>query len=235
MASRTPTLAEVIEGAIETYLEQHYTMLPGVVVSYDAETQTASVQPTVKQRYFTEDGEVAASDFPVIPGVVVLFPGGAHGSRLTFPLESGTPVAILFSSISLERWRSTGKILDPGNDRRNALPDAICVPGLHNLASVPHSADKLANGTQLHGKDVFIGGDDTDMVYLGDPSATSHVATVDGIADTLKGLLTDTTVVTALLAYATSPNPITRAALEVAIDAYFLTAPVTGATKVKAK
>lgn len=234
----TPDLAEVIESAIDSYMEHRYTMLPGVVVSYDADTQTATVQCTVKQRYVNEVGDIVAVDLPQIPGAVVLFPGGSEGTRLTFPLQKGAGVAILFSSAALDRWKASGSLLDPGDDRRNALPDAICIPGLYSPAAVPHRKDRLANGAQLHGRDIFIGDQDTGMVYLGDPSATEPVATAKSVGDTLRGLLTDHSVASAFMAYATAPSvtlPAALAALEAALHAHFTTHPVQGALKAKVK
>lgn len=177
-----------------------------------------------------------SAPIPPIPGVVVLFPGGADGTRITFPLKKGTGVALLFSSVALDRWKLSGVNTDPGTSRRNALPDAVCIPGLFSPSSLPHSEDEIEDATQLHGVEVYVGGKDTDMVYLGDPSATDVVATTKSVGDALSNLLTDPAVATAFLAYATAPSiPASLATLESALASHFLARPVQGAKKVKAK
>ncbi len=233
---QTPTLAEVIEGAMDARLERQYTMLPGVVVSYNASNQTASVQATVKHRYTNERGEIVATDLPVIPGCVVSMPRGAGRNGITFPIEGGTGVVIFFSSASLDRWKGSSgtRLVDTADDRRNCFADAIVVAGLHTNSNAPFTEADIADGTQLHGEGIYIGDLQTDMVFLGDPTADDPVALKSDL-DTIKpailaGLDAQITALTAGLP-ATASELADAVALRADISANW---PVC-ATKVKAK
>lgn len=161
---RSPSLEALLEAFGETLRDGIHVMLPGKVTSYDASKQTATVQPLVKQRFLAEDGETyVAQDLPAIHGCPVEFCGPARG-RITWPVKAGDTCEIRFSSASLARWlASGGGPVDPGEDRRHDLSDAICFVGLHSPASVP--TDAPTNAVVIHTS----GGV---LIQLGSSSAT---------------------------------------------------------------
>lgn len=146
--TRTPTLAEVIRGAIDARLEDVHVAIPCVVESYDAAIQAVNAQPLIKGRYVDEDGTLVVERLPVLTGVPVVFPG-ANGYRLTFPLAKGDTVLVVFSEASLDKWARHGGEVDPIDDRRHALSDAIAIPGLRSFASPLASAptDRMTIGS----------------------------------------------------------------------------------------
>jgi len=139
MSEHTPTLSRVINDAIKAGLTEIHTALPGTVESYDPVRQSANVQPTVMRRYVSENGEVVAESLPQITDVPVVFPG-AGGMRITFPVQRGDTVLLIFTEASIERWLTRGVNADPEDDRRHALTDAIAIPGLRSFASPLTSA-----------------------------------------------------------------------------------------------
>lgn len=157
--------------------------LPGRVTAYDAATQRASVQPLIKHANLDETEQRVAKLLPEVHSVPVQFPGGG-GMRITWPLAKGDTVLLVFASSSIARWKRTGGEVDPGDDRRHDLNDAIAIPGLHDFAHIPSTAPTDAIVT--HG--------DT---RLGDPNATDDKykvairATLDKFMDVLSGV-TDT-------------------------------------------
>lgn len=126
---RTPTLAQGLGRAFRALLQNLHTAMPGEVVAYDAATQTADVRPLLRERGINEAGEVEQRDLPVLVRVPVVFPGGG-GFRLTFPLQAGDGVLLVFAEGSLERWQPLGGVQDT-DGRRHHIADAVAFAGLH--------------------------------------------------------------------------------------------------------
>lgn len=135
--SRTPTLGGVIRGLIEEGLGDVNVAIPGRVEAFDPASARASVQPLVRRPYVTEDGTRGVERLPVIPDVPVIFPGSGPYS-LRWPVAVGDTVLLVFASASLDQWLPRGGEVDPGDDRRHALSDAVAIPGLRDFAH-PHS------------------------------------------------------------------------------------------------
>jgi hypothetical protein len=140
--SRDPSLEAILDLHAELMKDSIHVMLPGKIVSYDATKQQAVVQPLVKSRRLAEDGVTrVVEDLPPIHNVPVEFCGPARG-RVTWPVASGDICEVRFASSSLARWvvMSAGSTVDPGDDRRHDLSDAVCFVGLHSPASPPTDA-----------------------------------------------------------------------------------------------
>jgi hypothetical protein len=115
--------------------------MPGRVETYDPATQRASVAPLVKDVEVDDEGARTARDFPVITGVPVVFPG-AGGFRVTFPVQAGDLVLLVFSDRSLDKLlaSSGAEAVDPIDPRQHDLSDAVAIPGLHTFGSPLASA-----------------------------------------------------------------------------------------------
>ena len=138
--ARDPDLGDLLALHGESLLDGVHTMLPGVIVSYDAAKQLADVQPQIKHRRLDEDGETVISiPYPVVHNCPVKFCGTARG-RITWPVAAGDTCEISFASASIQRWISLGGLVDPGEDRRHDLTDGTCYVGLHDAAHVPTDA-----------------------------------------------------------------------------------------------
>lgn len=129
MNRRTPTLASVMTGAVEAAMAEMHTCMPGRVESYDDDTQSCSVQPLIKRAYFDETGARKTELLPIIHHVPVMFQG-AGGRRIKFPVRRGNIVLILICEASLDKWLQQGGTVDPLDDRRFDLSDAVAIPGL---------------------------------------------------------------------------------------------------------
>lgn len=128
MSSQTPNeLTAVIKGYTDGALQNVHTALPGTVVSYEASSGKASVQPAGKWK--GDDGQEVA--YPVIHNVPVLFPCGAGGAAgMTFPLHAGDGCLLVFSESQTDDFLSDSDVSE--DPRRHDLNDAICLPGLYN-------------------------------------------------------------------------------------------------------
>lgn len=135
------TLADIVDQAITTYLSGVHTCMPGVIVDYQSDKKTATVQPTVKLKYKTDE----IVSMPLISSVPVIFPGSSD-AIMHFPLAKGDGVLIVFSESSLENWiaAASGEV-EPGDDRKYNLTDAFCIPGLFP----PKNGGKAVTGTGM--------------------------------------------------------------------------------------
>lgn len=125
----TPTITRAIQSIIDARLAGLHVSMPGKVLSYNATTQRAVVQPLVLRTYRDEDGETATERLPAIPDVPIEFPGTGPFS-IHWPIAAGDTIELGFASISLDRWKAKGGFTDPGDARRFALSDAVGRPGL---------------------------------------------------------------------------------------------------------
>lgn len=203
------TLAQVIRAAQNALKAGLHTSLPGVVKSYDAQKKTADIQPVIKVPvYDPETGEPGeAETLPVIPNVPVSMPRGG-GFHLSFPLEAGDHVTLVFSESATGQWRTSGEVSEPGDVRRHSLGYPTAFPGAHPDADVlTDDANPLFSGKLVIGKD----GDPTSSVRIGGGSVECGGAlplplAMGPAAVTLAGALATgfTAIATAFTALATA-------------------------------
>ena len=124
------SLSEVLTEAINHMMGGVYTMLPGVVESYDFKAQKAIVRPSISK--VIRAGETITP--PAIFEVPVIWPRTAN-AIIHLPLAPGDRVMVIFSCRSLELWLNNAAALsDPGDFRKFDLNDAVAVPGFYPFA-----------------------------------------------------------------------------------------------------
>lgn len=182
--SETPTLLDVIRAVVAADRAGLHTSMPGQIKSYDAATQTATVQPMMRVSYVDSAGDRQTEALAPIANVPVVFPRGG-GFFISFPLADGDGVDLAFSESQIAAWRDTGDISDPG-DGLHGFFGAKAYPGLETIAR------KLADASATRfvlGKD---GGPhieiDGTTVYLGDGSAANFVALANLVTAQLSAL-----------------------------------------------
>lgn len=223
-----PTEHEILLTAIRSQIAQVNTCLPGRIVSYDAATQTASVQLSVMfRRRDPATDEVVAYEPPIITGAPVAFPS-AGAFSITWPLAKGDACFVHFASRSLDEWASVvADVHEPQDLRRFDLSDAIVEPALRSPAS-PIPAEGYASGAMvLRGTELRLGSSSATLrPVLG--SFETDLATWNA------GL---TAFLTTLSTAASFANIITAATTFQPIHAAFVAQVIAGhqATKVKAE
>ena len=142
-------ITDVIKDWISNRLADVNTVMPGRIVDYVPAEQKASVEIVIKRLLNTE-GANKTVDVPAIINVPVVFPATPK-SMLTFPLEKGDGVLVVFSQRSLDVFlrAADNAPLDPEDFRRFDLTDAIALPGLFGFPSAPNDTAKhsLAHST----------------------------------------------------------------------------------------
>ncbi len=87
--------------------------LPGTIVSYNSERQTADVQPAVK---------LGSMNYPVLSDVPVFMP-------LPFEVSPGDACLVIFADIDLDAWFESGEPQEPKSARKHALSDGFAFVG----------------------------------------------------------------------------------------------------------
>ena len=114
-------------------LSSMHCALPGTVVSFDAESQTAVIQPAVKHRAEQRDGSARSVSgrnhrtvpdvpLPLLRDVPVFMP-------VSFELNEGDACLVIFADCDIDSWFETGEAEVPGSDRMHSLSDGFAFVG----------------------------------------------------------------------------------------------------------
>lgn len=101
--------------------------IPAIVVDFDSETQTATVQVAIREVVRMPDGMQNVAIFP-ISNVPVCFPS-AGGFSLTLPVQPGDEGLLVFWDMCADLWYSRGGIQNQLERRRHDLTDCAFYPG----------------------------------------------------------------------------------------------------------
>ena len=116
-------LAQAIEDTAQNTCNNMHTAMPGTIVSFDAATGLAVVQPYGSMQ--TPQGAMA---YPQIGAVPVVFPFCQSANvGLAFPIRPGDNCLLIISEVELTGWR-TGMVSQ--GSLRFDLSSAIAIPGL---------------------------------------------------------------------------------------------------------
>ena len=114
---------EEIRALKKDILSSLHCALPGTVVSFDADSQTAVIQPAVKQKY--KDREIT---LPLLQDVPVFMP-------VSFTVNPGDACLVIFADCDIDRWFETGGSEVPGSSRMHSLSDGFAFVGFRARGS----------------------------------------------------------------------------------------------------
>lgn len=136
------TMSELLDLHTRVMFGRLHTGCVARVITYNAQTQAATVQPVARQRYIADPN--TSERVPSIPNVPVCWPQGG-GFAITFPLEAGDDVFLSFADRSIDEWkRNASGDYTPALRRRFDLADAIAIP-----ISSPSQPLVIASATDL--------------------------------------------------------------------------------------
>lgn len=218
MSETTPRLEQLLRDAFSALLRDVHIGMPGRVESYDADRQCADVKPLVKRSYRDEGDELTAEEYAVLVDVPVKFPGGG-GYAATFPLAVGDTVWLSFASCSLDRWKPSGGLVDPEDERRMALSDAVAYPCVrdfaHALADAPTDRARFGRdggvALEVTPSEVLVGGGSGHQPTFKATAFLTEFATLIGAIGTAVGGIpgggaAGTTIATALSDFLAAPS-----------------------------
>lgn len=139
MSDRRTQLETVIQTGIDTYMKEVHTCLPAVVESFDSVNQLVDAQPTIKRKI-----NGVLTDLPILKGVPIRY-FKSKTFTITFPIEEGDHVLIIFSERSIDTWLTNGGLQNPFDVRKFSLSDAFALPMMYPQTDVipDFNADNL--------------------------------------------------------------------------------------------
>ena len=102
---------------------------PGIIQSYNAGTNTATVQLAIREKVNQMDGTTQDTDLPLLLDCPVMMPRGG-GFALTFPVAAGDECLVVFADACIDSWWQSGGVQNQAEKRRHDLSDGIVIPGL---------------------------------------------------------------------------------------------------------
>jgi len=108
-----------------------WTSMPGIIQSYNADENTAVVQPVIEATQELSDGTFKQLVLPLCQDVPVEFPGGG-GCTLTLPLAAGDECILDFQCRPIDAWWQNGDVQPQIEQRMHDLSDATCRPGVRS-------------------------------------------------------------------------------------------------------
>ena len=115
---------EELQALKQDILSSLHCALPGEVVSFDAESQTAVVQPAVKHHPVSSrptegSGEIS---LPLLRDVPVFMP-------VSFEINPGDACLVIFADCDIDAWFETGEAEVPASGRMHSLSDGFAFVG----------------------------------------------------------------------------------------------------------
>ena len=124
MPEYTSLSPAALEALKRNFLSSLHCALPGSVVSFDAETQTAEIQPAAG---------AGALPFPLLSDVPVFMP-------VPFEVSPGDACLVVFADVGIDAWLQTGETAVPGPARRHSLSDGFAFVGFKTRGGVDASS-----------------------------------------------------------------------------------------------
>jgi hypothetical protein len=149
--------AEALKQAIKRGIADIHTGIPGVVIAFNAATNTVDVQPAIRKTQIIDDQRTYI-DMPVLRDVSIIIPYAAvAGYSLTFSISPGDPAWIMFSERSIDNWQESGSVsnpVDPVTARTHSLSDPVALVGLipdpNVIANYQADAIEMRNADRSH-------------------------------------------------------------------------------------
>ena len=120
---------EELQALKREILESLHCALPGIVESYDSETQTAIIRPAVKHRLVSSraersgaEGSPSSVSLPLLRDVPVFMP-------VPFEVHEGDACLVVFADRDIDAWFETGEAEVPPSGRMHSLSDGFAFVG----------------------------------------------------------------------------------------------------------
>lgn len=103
--------------------------IPGIIEAFDPVTQTATVQPALREKIANRDLYQEWVNIPLLLDVPIVLPR-AGGFVLTMPVQKGDECLVIFSDMCIDAFFSNGGVQNQLEKRRHDLSDGIAIMGM---------------------------------------------------------------------------------------------------------
>lgn len=114
----------------ESILRELRSSMPGEIVDFDPATQTATVQPLIRD-YQEGDKGTEYVPLPLLQDVPVLCPGGG-GYAITFPVKAGDECMLFIADRCMDAWFQSGGMQNPVVMCAHDISDAVAIVGFRS-------------------------------------------------------------------------------------------------------
>jgi hypothetical protein len=143
--TKVATLTEMVESTVSEILKDVGTSIPGHVLEFDEDSQSAKIQVGVER--INRDGKTFVLE-PIV-NVHVHFPGGDY--CVEYEINKGNEGVILVCQRCIDGWKEQGGVAGQPILRKLDIQDALFIPGIR---SKPNALSSFANdGIRLRNKD----------------------------------------------------------------------------------
>jgi hypothetical protein len=116
---------EGIQSALDGRQQQMWTAIPGIVAGRNG--NNVSVNPSIQARLVNQKGVFSNVNLPQLINVPLVMPGGG-GFGITFPVNPGDEVLVVFASRCIDGWWQNGGIQPQVEVRMHDLSDGFAFP-----------------------------------------------------------------------------------------------------------
>ena len=114
---------EELQALKQDILSSLHCALPGMVVSFDAESQTAVIQPAVSRVIPSAvEGSASSVSMPLLRDVPVFMP-------VSFEINPGDACLVIFADCDIDAWFENGEVEVPASGRMHSLSDGFAFVG----------------------------------------------------------------------------------------------------------
>jgi hypothetical protein len=114
---------EELQALKQDILSSLHCALPGTVVSFDAESQTAVIQPAVSRVIPSAvEGSPSSVSMPLLRDVPVFMP-------VSFEINPGDACLVIFADCDIDAWFENGEVEVPASNRMHSLSDGFAFVG----------------------------------------------------------------------------------------------------------
>lgn len=107
---------------------------PGIITSFNAANQTATVQLAIREK-INIDGNETWTDIPELLDVPIVLPR-AGGYVLTMPIQAGDECLVVFADYCIDAFYQSGGVQNQVDKRRHDLSDGIAIVGMWSQPNV---------------------------------------------------------------------------------------------------
>lgn len=131
---------ETLRAMLDGWQSMIYTILPGIIDSYDPSDNTCSVIPAIRAKYTNKAGVTQSQAPPKLIKCPVIFPA-SKSFLLTLPIAKDDEVLIVWAQRCIDAWWQQGGLQDPMEFRLHDASDGFVLPGIFSKPNVPSNID----------------------------------------------------------------------------------------------
>ena len=112
--------------------------IPGEVLTFDSDSQTATIQPVLRE-WNSKDSP------PILLDVPVYLPGPS-GCGISFPINKGDECLVIFADNCIDAWLQSGGVNNQNSYRMHSMSDGFAFVGFRskkNKATIPENKYNL--------------------------------------------------------------------------------------------